>query len=394
MVLGSMTLAFAWEFGMDDSPDDANNNVDDEQFDELEKRRQDKANGRSRLGSKPRRLTDPARSGSGQIPPRGRSTAVGGAFDGRYGLKAGENVWCVIREAEPGGYAVWVKHGVSPLTGYLPTQQRLRKGEEVLATYVCVHKERVLLTARFGGSSYSNGMPASLVVPEDAKESPINAFKRAADIMPVSTDPLSIKRYDVGDHALLETLPAEISANRFTGVLKMQSDNLLQRAAMLFYRGRILGCTHTSKTECESEPTPQSIAKACNLLKAFDVAVEEYALTDEVALPFSALFIGYPVVRADRHTAKEYFDYISSWFKEKKKTACLVITLPPRHYVLAFINSGILGRSFCVEQQRYIDVSEMLEVFDDDLNVKIEASILPPEMTLSAKVRFGYRFSL
>ncbi len=71
------------------------------------------------------------------------------------GYKPGQNVWCRVVNAEAGGYAVLVsKDSTSKdnLPGYLPTQQRLKAGEEILATFVCVHKNRILLTARFGNS--------------------------------------------------------------------------------------------------------------------------------------------------------------------------------------------------------------------------------------------------
>ena len=61
-------------------------------------------------------------------------------------FRAGQTLACKVLMAEPGGYAVIVwKYN---LRGFLPTEARLRIGEEVLAQYVCVHNNRVLLSAR------------------------------------------------------------------------------------------------------------------------------------------------------------------------------------------------------------------------------------------------------
>ena len=64
------------------------------------------------------------------------------------GYKAGQNVICKVSHAEPGGYAVIIPKDNLP--GFLPTEQPLKAGEEVLAQYVCVSNSRILLQCRFG----------------------------------------------------------------------------------------------------------------------------------------------------------------------------------------------------------------------------------------------------
>jgi len=69
------------------------------------------------------------------------------------GYKPGQNVICKVTNAEPGGYAVIIPKDNLP--GFLPTQANLRTGEEILAQYVCVHNNRILLSARFSNTSAS-----------------------------------------------------------------------------------------------------------------------------------------------------------------------------------------------------------------------------------------------
>jgi len=67
------------------------------------------------------------------------------------GYKAGQNVVCKVSHAEPGGYAVIIPKDNLP--GFLPTEQPLKAGEEVLAQYVCVSNSRILLQCRFGSGT-------------------------------------------------------------------------------------------------------------------------------------------------------------------------------------------------------------------------------------------------
>jgi hypothetical protein len=58
-----------------------------------------------------------------------------------------------VTNSEPGGYAVIIPKDNLP--GFLPTQAILRTGEEILAQFVCVHNNRILLSARFSNTSVS-----------------------------------------------------------------------------------------------------------------------------------------------------------------------------------------------------------------------------------------------
>lgn len=74
------------------------------------------------------------------------------------GYKPGQIVQCKIQKAEPGGYAVVLVKDNIP--GYLPSNARHNFGDEVLATFVCIDKSRVLLSERFtAGSSAKGGTP-------------------------------------------------------------------------------------------------------------------------------------------------------------------------------------------------------------------------------------------
>ncbi|MBI1272197.1 hypothetical protein GC174_17350 [bacterium] len=61
--------------------------------------------------------------------------------------KPGQNVICRILGREPGGYKVIVPKDNQP--GFLPSENMHEAGKEVLAQFVCMEKNRVLLSERF-----------------------------------------------------------------------------------------------------------------------------------------------------------------------------------------------------------------------------------------------------
>jgi hypothetical protein len=86
---------------------------------------------------------------NGAKPPRRRppTTTNAGSSGGGW-LKAGDRIVCKITRAEPGGYALTIpKLG---LQGFLPSEKKLKPGDEVLANYVCVSNGRILVQSRFG----------------------------------------------------------------------------------------------------------------------------------------------------------------------------------------------------------------------------------------------------
>ncbi|MFN8657091.1 MAG: hypothetical protein U0105_12195 [Candidatus Obscuribacterales bacterium] len=68
------------------------------------------------------------------------------------GLKAGQNVVCRIEAATVGGYAVKT---TSNQPGYLVTPMKFREGEEVLAQFVSVQGNRMVLSPLLGDQQVS-----------------------------------------------------------------------------------------------------------------------------------------------------------------------------------------------------------------------------------------------
>jgi len=87
-------------------------------------------------------------------------TAAGGSGSfggGGGGFAPGQNLICKVSHAEPSGYAVIIVKDNLP--GFLPTEVRLRPGEEILAQFVCVSNRRILLSSRFGDTKGHTDKP-------------------------------------------------------------------------------------------------------------------------------------------------------------------------------------------------------------------------------------------
>lgn len=75
------------------------------------------------------------------------------------GYKAGQNVVCRVTHADRDGYAVVIPKDNLP--GFIKTTATLKPGEEILAQFVCVHNNRVLLSPIFQGKRGQPGAVSS-----------------------------------------------------------------------------------------------------------------------------------------------------------------------------------------------------------------------------------------
>jgi len=84
-----------------------------------------------------------------------RHRATSGSSGGDSGYRPSQNLVCKITNVEAGVYACIVMKDNLP--GFLPTNVHLKEGEELMARYVCVHHNRILLSAHFLQTDLSSG---------------------------------------------------------------------------------------------------------------------------------------------------------------------------------------------------------------------------------------------
>lgn len=335
------------------------------------------------------------------------------------GYKAGQNVACKVVAAEPGGYAVIIPKDNLP--GFLPTEEKLKQGEEILAQFVCVHNNRILLSSRFSNSTVGqfNYQPTQSQVrweehldgeagaPQAMGDEAEAAFRvwaetnprklqlrRAVDLLMPPVQDAVPNRFKIKDYDL-EWLITDLEGGMRTGCVKASSEEQLSRSAMLIYRGRVVGCIYGSKKMNDAHPTEQSLSFMLRDLALPETEVTVYDLPEKVTLAMSSLFMGYPVQRNDEVGSRAYFDYLCNWFADKKQTACLAINMSGGHGMcLAFVHDGNYIGAFYVEDQTFSEDPAFVHgLLDKDPQAAVEASILPPEM-MSAAMRFGFNLTM
>ena len=358
------------------------------------------------------------------------------------GYKAGQTVACKVVHSEPGGYAVLIPKDNLP--GFLPTEAKLRIGEEVLAQFVCVHNNRILLSSRTAGAtsaaqaakpqqkqqapdwqqlaasgahsydpiqSGAYGTPASPAQQAQpnlqdeadrafmvyAQDKPVNfRLRRAIDlVLPPLDKNQQPNKMNIGQSDDLLWLITDLEGGMRTGCVKAFCEQRKSRSAVLLYKGRAVGCIYGNKQMSDPLPTESSLQMMLSDCQTPNTQLVMYGLPEEVTLAMSALFLGYPVERSDDLDARSYMDYIMNWFAQKQQTACLAYSVfEASGTLLAFVHRGYFVGAFYVESQEFSrDINFVYNMIAQDPNARVEASILPPELT-SASVRLGFSLSM
>lgn len=100
-----------------------------------------------------REASEPSRGrrnrGKSRVDQSAPARYLNASSDWKYyrGFKPGQILQCRIVQAVPGGFDVLTVQG--GLRGYLPTYAKHKVGDEVLAKFVCLYRDKLLLSERF-----------------------------------------------------------------------------------------------------------------------------------------------------------------------------------------------------------------------------------------------------
>lgn len=290
--------------------------------------------------------------------------------------------------------------------GFLNTDAKLKIGEEVLAQYVCVHNNRIILSDGMakldrpgpGPSPSSDHRERQYDIQQtNAFHSGKNneKFRRASDLfLPPLQKNQNPNRMRIGHPDDLLWLVTDLEGGMRTGCVKASCQSKHSRSALLLYKGRVVGCVYANnqlKDPIETEKSLPLMLKDC---ATPDTQLIMYALPEEEVLAMSAFFLGYPVERSDDLDARSYMDYIMSSFAEKEQTACLAFSFNGADTVLSLVHKGKFVGAFQVENQEFSrDIEYVHKQLREKPNALAEASILPTDL-FSPTTRFGYILSL
>lgn len=246
-----------------------------------------------------------------------------------------------------------------------------------------------------GNSSTSANADKTFILP-GLGQSSMRSFRlrRAIDLIMPPLETESLVTYKMSEHDL-EWLVTDLEGGMRTGCMKANCESQLSRSAVLLHKGKAVGCIYGSKTTPEARPTEESLSQMLKDLQEKDTVISIYDLPEDITVALSALFLGVPVEIDAHMSAREQFDYIMNWFTRNELSACVVLLMPrSKSTCLVFVHKGIFGGAFFVEEQvGTLDPGTIYQIFADEPNCQVEASMLPLEV-LAGDAKYGYSLAM
>ncbi|HEY9732714.1 MAG TPA: hypothetical protein V6C89_12425 [Drouetiella sp.] len=119
-------------------------------------------------------------------------------------------------------------------------------------------------------------------------------------------------------------LLVSIEAKQSTCCIRIISETSKSRAAILVFRGRVLGCLYGSKYEAEQVFGEEAHHRAMSELAKPSNIIDTYLLSEELVLAGGALFHGHPVEHAGG-TAEQIFETVVRNLMYSNAPGCVVV---------------------------------------------------------------------
>jgi len=220
---------------------------------------------------------------------------------------------------------------------------------------------------------------------------PTHELRRAIDLFMVPEGDESVEFFRT-DALNPSDFVSGLEDEEFTGVIKFSNKMRMMRGALLLYRGRCVGAVCADKLDPNTKATEDSLSSLLLEMKFAATSVMKYRQRDELVLPYSALFLGYPVERQDDYPTRDYYDYIADFFTQKDSTATLAFSYELRTALVFFYKGDLVG-FYDVDDVTFDAGDVRLKRFMERMpQAVLEASILPPEV-VAPGVGYGFRMS-
>lgn len=376
-----------------------------------------------------RKEKEPGKGSSDGVPPKPRATSD----DDDSEFERGQVYVCRIVGRDSGGYKVLIR---SRIPGFFETSSEYKTGEELYLMFDHFDASRAVLHEcdETAGRDFSPGvisaaMSAAMTATakassecgaisddEAAKENAgVNTFqsckatdvakeavvnfrrklhcRRATDLIMPPFDNDKIKTMRIGDYDV-HWLIGDLEHNSKTGCLRASCESRLSRSAMLLYKGKSVGCIYGRKIDPTQKPFEISITLMLDDLESPDTVVSIYDLPEPVVICMSAVFLGNPLERNDKLTAREYMDQICQQLAADKSTAALAFSFrTPMNTCIGLVHEGEYIGAFSVDDQKFLQtIDHMHMLLDQDKDATLDVSVLPRELAAQGK-EFGLSLS-
>jgi hypothetical protein len=317
----------------------------------------------------------------------------------------GQPVLCRIEEEQPGGFMVTVLSpppgqddvGQVSKPGFLGSERIYKQGDVVMAQFVCATGQQLLLTENIAVPSGAARGAVDAIDPTLARlcgvqkyklytykaigtTSPIR-LKRAVDLIPTAARPEDVVQVETGRHGP-RLLIDRLESGKFTGVLKVHSEERLSRSAMLILQGRVAGCHYACKELPYLVSTEGALQLALGDISFARTNATLYPLPDPIILSLASLFIGRLEEHEHDERAAAAMGTICKELAAQRATACIAITWPPSEDMcFVFINDGQIHGAFRVDdRQLSTDPEFAFDLLKRNGKASLQAMVLPEEL--------------
>lgn len=231
-----------------------------------------------------------------------------------------------------------------------------------------------------------------------AKEAVVNFrrklhCRRATDLIMPPLESEEIKTMRIGDYDV-HWLLGDLETGSKTGCLRASCESRLSRSAMLLYKGKSVGCIYGRKTDPTQKPLDISITLMLDDLESPDTVISIYDLPEPVVVCMAAVFLGNPLERNDKLTAREYMDQICELMAADKATAALAFSFSAHpNTCIGFVFEGEYIGAFSVDDQKFLQTKDHMHMLlDGDKDATLDVSVLPKELA-TREEQFGFSLS-
>ncbi len=181
--------------------------------------------------------------------------------------------------------------------------------------------------------------------------------------------------------------------NAYTGIVKCKYSHFNSFGALVLFRGRCTGAIFVQDGQDETLPTKDALPQMYKAMALLGAEVVSYTLPEQIILPISAGFIGYPY-QITKENRRYNFDQIISSLKEQNSIAVLMFISKICGTTFAYVYQGETIGTFCVEEQLFtIKDEEFLDVDSNIEDVQLIIRTLPNEV-VAESFQFGFELKL
>jgi hypothetical protein len=324
--------------------------------------------------------------------------------------KPGQGVICRIESIEPGGYGAVVVSGKlpppadstaeqAPMKAFVPSTEPLEIGQNVPATFVCMHNNRALMTFAFMLGTTETIQLSTAPDEENAFSIWVDSYptnqkvRRAIDLFMPSVSGKLLHELQCANCDAKKLL-TDLELANFTGCIKARSEEKKSRSAMVIINGRIVGAIYGKKDAQETYPVDKATKMIGIDLLEPETMLTVYELPEGVVLSMAALFLGVPITKDPGKSPADYLDHAIVSMKLAGETGCITIAQDSDLIsTILFIHEGAMAGAYKIREQSYSeDSSAAIQETKEKNSAVIDAHILPVHL-LSESVSFGYKLT-